>query len=225
MSHEGDATIIDTLSPIFLFLKHLNRCILPLLRYTTPRSQSDDIIVEVSEGVQFSIVGQNLHELVRETIEPYRLSVRQRTDRLLYFVPRRDIVQWPARGPRNVYVLRNNDTYASRFSNRLQASICHQAPLYGCFGAHPVSLLQLLLLLMYPPLTDALCAVVPRLAAAAAVVHPCHAADAVPTPAADAAAAFVPGLTTPVMARQKMRDAFYPVPPLPPAGTNTFHPP
>ena len=37
-------------------------------------------------------------ELGRETIGPYRLSVRQRTDRLLYFVPRWDIVQSSARG-------------------------------------------------------------------------------------------------------------------------------
>ena len=97
--HEGDATIIATLSPIFLFVKHLIRCIFPLLRYATPPPHSDDDIVEVSEGVQFSFVGQYLQELGRETIGPYRLSVRQRTDRLLYFVPRRDIVQWSARGP------------------------------------------------------------------------------------------------------------------------------
>ena len=55
--------------------------------------------MEVSESVQFSFVGQNRQELGRETIGPYRLSVRQRTDRLLYLVPRRDIVQWSARGP------------------------------------------------------------------------------------------------------------------------------
>ena len=45
--------------------------------------------MELSERVQFSFVGQNLQKLGRETIGPYRLSVRQRTDGLLYFVPRR----------------------------------------------------------------------------------------------------------------------------------------
>ena len=99
MRHEEDATIIATLSPIFLFVKHLNRCIFPLLRYANRPPHSNDDIVEVSEGVQFSFVGQNLQELGRETIGPCRLSVSQRTDRLLYFVPRRDIVQWSARGP------------------------------------------------------------------------------------------------------------------------------
>ena len=99
MSHEGDATIIATLSPIFLLVKHLNRCIFPLLRHATSPPHSDDDIVELSESVQFSFVGQNLQELGRETIGSYRFSVRQRTDRLLYFVPRRDIVQWSARGP------------------------------------------------------------------------------------------------------------------------------
>ena len=92
-SHEEDAAIIATLSPIFLIVKHLNRCIFPLLRHATSPPHSDDDIVELSESVQFSFVGQNLQELGRETIGPYRLSVRQRTDRLLYFVPRRDIVQ------------------------------------------------------------------------------------------------------------------------------------
>ena len=54
-----------------------------------------------------------------------------------------------------------------------------------------------------PPLLllTPLVAVVPRLVVAAAVVRPCHAADAVPTPAADAAAACLRGPTTPVMAR------------------------
>ena len=99
VSHEGDATIIATLSPIFLHVKHLNRCIFPLLRHATSPPHSDDDIVELSESVQFSFVGQNLQDLGRETIGLYRLSVRQRTDRLLYFVPRPDIVQWSARGP------------------------------------------------------------------------------------------------------------------------------
>ena len=57
------------------------------------------ISLEFSERVQFSFVGQDLQELGRETIGPYRLSVRQRTDRLIYFVRRRDIVQWSARVP------------------------------------------------------------------------------------------------------------------------------
>ena len=55
-------------------------------------------MVELSEGV-FSFAGQNLQGLGRGTIGPSRLSVRQRTDRLLYFVPKRDIVQWSAGGP------------------------------------------------------------------------------------------------------------------------------
>ena len=70
VSHEGDVTIIATLSPVFLLVKHLNRCIFPLLRYAIPPPHSDDDIVEVSEGVQFSFVGQNLQELGRETIGP-----------------------------------------------------------------------------------------------------------------------------------------------------------
>ena len=78
-------------------VKHLNRCILPSLRHTTSPPNSDDDIVELSERVDFSFVGQDLQELGRETIGPY--SVRQRTDRLLYFVPRRDIIQWSAQGP------------------------------------------------------------------------------------------------------------------------------
>ena len=55
-------------------------------------------VVKLSESVQLSFVGQDLQELSRETIGPYRLSNRQRADRLPYFVPRRDIVQWSARG-------------------------------------------------------------------------------------------------------------------------------
>ena len=81
VSHEGDATINATLSPIFLHVKHLNRCIFPLLRHATSPPHSDDDIVELSESVQFSFVCQNLQELGREAIGPYRLSVRQRTDR------------------------------------------------------------------------------------------------------------------------------------------------
>ena len=80
-------------------MKHLNRCIFPLLRHATSPPHSDDDIVDLSESVQFSAVGQNLLELGWETIGSYSLSVRQRTDRLLYFVPRWDIVQWSARGP------------------------------------------------------------------------------------------------------------------------------
>ena len=99
VSHEGDATIISTLSPIFLLVKHLNRFIFPLLRYATLPPHSEDDIVDVSESVEFSFVGQTLQELGRETIGPYRLPVRQRPDRLLYFVPKRDSVQWSARGP------------------------------------------------------------------------------------------------------------------------------
>ena len=97
MSHEGDATIIATLYTIFL-VRHLNRCIFPLLRHATSPPHSDDGIVELSERVKFSFVGQDLQELRRETIGPYRLSVRQHTDRLLFFVPRRNIIQWSARG-------------------------------------------------------------------------------------------------------------------------------
>ena len=99
MNHEADATIIATLSPIFLLVNHLNRCIFPRLRYATSPPHSDDDIVERSESVHFSFVGKNLQELGRETIGPHHLLVRQRTDRLLYFVPRWDIVQWSARGP------------------------------------------------------------------------------------------------------------------------------
>ena len=99
MSHEGNAAIVATLCLIFPLVKHLNRCIFPLLRHATSPRHSNDDVVELSESVQFSFVGQTLQELGRETIGPYRLSVRQRTDRLLYFVPRRDIVQWSAQGP------------------------------------------------------------------------------------------------------------------------------
>ena len=96
VSHEGDATIIATPSPIFLLIKHLNRCIFPLLRHATSPPHSEDDIVELSETVQFFFVGHKLQELGRETVGPYRLSVCQR---LLYFVPRRDMVRWSARGP------------------------------------------------------------------------------------------------------------------------------
>ena len=99
VSHEGDAMIIVTRSSIFLLVKHLNRCIFLLLRYATPPPHSDDDIVERLEYVQFSFVNKNLHNLGRETIGPYRLYVRQSTDRLLYFVCRQDIVQWSALGP------------------------------------------------------------------------------------------------------------------------------
>ena len=84
---------------IFLLEKHLNRCILSLLRHATSPPHSDDGIVELSESVHLSLVGQNLQELGRETIGSYRLSVRQRIDCLLYFVPIRDIAPWSARGP------------------------------------------------------------------------------------------------------------------------------
>ena len=80
-------------------MKHLNSCIFPLLPHATSPPHSDDDIMELSESVEFSFVGQNLQELGRETIGPYRLSASQRTDRLLYLVPRRDIVQWSAPGP------------------------------------------------------------------------------------------------------------------------------
>eukprot|EP00904_Undaria_pinnatifida_P013748 jgi/Undpi1/9503/HiC_scaffold_27.g11959.m1 len=93
VSHDNCHTQSD------LLVKHLNRCILALLRYATSPPHGDDDIVELSESVQFSFLGQKLQELGRETIGPYRLLVCQRTDRLLYFVPRRDIVQWSARGP------------------------------------------------------------------------------------------------------------------------------
>ena len=91
MSHEGDATVIAKLSPTFLLVKHLNRCIFSLLRYATPPPHSDDDAVEVSEGVELSFVGQNLQELGRDTIGPYCLSVLERPYRLLYFVPRLNI--------------------------------------------------------------------------------------------------------------------------------------
>ena len=52
----------------------------------------------VSKNVFF--VGQDLQELGREAIGPDRLAVGERTDCFLYFVPRRDIVQWSARGLR-----------------------------------------------------------------------------------------------------------------------------
>ena len=99
VSHEGDATIIATHSPIFLLEYHFNRCIFPLLRHATSSPHSDDDVVEISESVQFSFVGQNLQELGRETIGRCRYSVRQSTNRLLYFVPSRDIGQWSGQGP------------------------------------------------------------------------------------------------------------------------------
>ena len=57
VSHEGDATIIPTLSHIFLLVKHLNRCIFPLLRHAISCPHGDDDIVELSGRVQFSFVG------------------------------------------------------------------------------------------------------------------------------------------------------------------------
>ena len=99
VSHERDGTIMATLTPIFLLVKHLHRCLFPFLRHATPPPHSDDDIVKLPERVEFSFVGQNLQELGQETIRPYHPSVRQRTDRLLYFVPRRDIVQLSERGP------------------------------------------------------------------------------------------------------------------------------
>ena len=87
VSHEGDATIVATLRPTFLFIEHLNRCIVLLLRHTTPPPHSDNDMVELSERVQFFFVDQDFQELDREAVEPYRISVRQRTDRLIYFVP------------------------------------------------------------------------------------------------------------------------------------------
>ena len=99
VSHEGDDTIITTFSLIFPLVKYLNRCIFLLLRHATSPPLSDDDIVELSESYQFSFVGQNLQELGREIIGPNRLSIPQRTDRLLYFVPRRGIIKWSARGP------------------------------------------------------------------------------------------------------------------------------
>ena len=99
MSHGGDATLVATLCPIFLLVQHPNRCIIPLLRHATSSPHSDDDIVERSERVQSSFVSQYLQELGREAIRPYRLSVGQRTNRLLFFVPRRDVLQWSAWGP------------------------------------------------------------------------------------------------------------------------------
>ena len=52
--------MIATLSPIVLFVKHRDRCFFLLLRYATLPQHSHDYIVELSEGVQFSFVGQNL---------------------------------------------------------------------------------------------------------------------------------------------------------------------
>ena len=99
VSQDGDATIVDTFCSIFLLLQHLNRCIFPLLRHATCPPHSDDGIVERSERVSSSFNSQDLQELGREAIRPYSLSVRQRTNHFLYFVPRRGIVQWSAWGP------------------------------------------------------------------------------------------------------------------------------
>ena len=92
--------IIATLCPMFRLVQHLYRCIFPLLRHATSPPHSDDDVVQLSERVQFSFVGQDLmQELGREGIGPPFLLVCQRTNRLLYLVCRRDIVQSPARGP------------------------------------------------------------------------------------------------------------------------------
>ena len=96
MSHEGDATIIATLSQTFVVVKHLNRCIFPLLRHATLAQHSDDDIVESFEGVQLSFVCQSIHELSQELIGPYPFS--QSTDLILYLEPRQDIVQWSGKG-------------------------------------------------------------------------------------------------------------------------------
>ena len=99
VNHQGYATIIATLSPILLLVKHRNRCIFLLLRHATSPPHSDDDIVELSERLQVSFVSQNFQDLGRKTIGSCRFSVSQRTDRLLYFVPRRDVVQRSARAP------------------------------------------------------------------------------------------------------------------------------
>ena len=99
VNHQGYATIIATLSPILFLVKHRNRCIFPLLRHATSPPHSDDDIVELPERLQVSFVSQNFQDLGRKTIGSCRFSVSQRTDRLLYFVPRRDVVQRSARAP------------------------------------------------------------------------------------------------------------------------------
>ena len=53
VSHEQEATISATLSPIPRLVKRIICCIFLMLRYTPP---SDDDIVEPSDGVQFFFV-------------------------------------------------------------------------------------------------------------------------------------------------------------------------
>ena len=50
VSHEESATIIATLSPIFLLVKHLDRCIFLMLRYPTSPQHSDNDIMELLRG-------------------------------------------------------------------------------------------------------------------------------------------------------------------------------
>ena len=70
VSHEGEATLIAALSLFVLLVKHLNRCIFPFWHHATPPPHSDDDIVELSESVLFSFVGQSLQELGREIMGP-----------------------------------------------------------------------------------------------------------------------------------------------------------
>ena len=60
MHDKGNATIVTTLRPVFLFVQHLDRCILPLLRHDPLPPHSDDDLIEASqEGVR---VCQDLQE-------------------------------------------------------------------------------------------------------------------------------------------------------------------
>ena len=96
VSHERNATIVATLTSIFLLAKHLCRCIFPLLRHATSCTAP---MISRNLSVRFSFAGQTLQELGREIIGPYRLSVRHRPDRVFNFIPRRGIVRWSALEP------------------------------------------------------------------------------------------------------------------------------
>ena len=60
VSHEQEATISATLSPIPVLEKRLNCCIFLMLRCATSHTPSDDDIVEPSEGVLFFFLSANI---------------------------------------------------------------------------------------------------------------------------------------------------------------------
>ena len=84
--HNGDATIVSALRPIFLL-----GGVLPVLRHAPSPPHSNDNFVDVSQIVLISFVDQDL-QFNREAITSNRLAVRHRPDRFFHLIPRRDVV-------------------------------------------------------------------------------------------------------------------------------------